>query len=64
MGKEPKNIQLKIKFIQENNLNYGDYINNHLVRLARKQIGYSKKTHGTQIRISLNSVMENISYEL
>jgi len=64
MGTKPKNIQLKIKFIQENNLIYGDYINNRLVILARQKIGYSKKTNGTQIRVSLNSVMENISYEL
>lgn len=60
MEGKPKDIRLKIKFIQENDLIYGNYIDNHLVRLARKRIGYSKKTTGTQIRISLNSVMENI----
>ena len=50
-----KNNDKKLVFIKKYSIKENDYITSELVRKARNEIGYSKSTSGTDIRIAINS---------
>lgn len=53
-----KNNDNKLVFIEKYNIKENDCITNELVRKARNEIGYSKLTSGTDIRIAINSFIK------